>query len=549
MFYLATFLLPLFITISLTPVLIRVAGRMRVLDMPDERKVHETPVPRIGGIAMAVGVFAAMLLWRVNSDFLKAYAIGAGIIVIFGIFDDLWSLDYKVKFAAQFSAALVVALYGGLRMTHFGALLPENTIIPSWVAVPLAVILIVGVTNAINLADGLDGLAGGICLISFCCIGYLAYLAENLTITLLSLALVAVIFGFLRFNTYPASLFMGDTGSQFLGFSLVTTSLWLTQGEPTVLSPVLPLIIFGFPVLDTATVMCERIAAGRSPFSADKNHFHHRLIRLGLYHYEAVLVIYMIQALLVVSAFLLRFHSDWLLLVSYGIFCNVVVAGFYLADRSGYRINRYDVIDRVVKGRLKVLKDRGLFIKVVFRIVEAGVPALLLVTCFLPKTIPQYMAVLSSALMVAILVAWFLKKSWMRWVNMAVLYSLIPFVVYFSAEGSRFSEGYPLVGLLHNLTFVLLVFFVVMTLKLTRRRRGFKGTPMDFLILFVAVAAPYIAGTYGQYKEFGAVAAKTIMFFFSFEVLIGELRTKFGRLTFGTLCTLLALAARGFLAA
>ena len=546
MIYLSTLLLSLFITISLIPLSIWIAGRIKVLDIPDERKVHAEPIPRIGGISMAVGAFVPMLLWASQSNFLRAYAIGAGIIVLFGIIDDLRGLNYKVKFSGQLAAALVVVLYGGIKITKLGTLLPDNALLPGWIAVPLTVILIVGITNAINLADGLDGLAGGICLLSFCCVGYLAYLEGNYVITLLSISLIGVIFGFLRFNTYPASLFMGDTGSQFLGFSLVTTSVALTQTD-TALSPVLPLIIFGFPVLDTITVMFERIARGRSPFLPDKNHFHHRLIRLGFFHTEAVFIIYVIQALLVTAAFIFRFYSEWTLLIGYGIFSILIVGGFFVADRAGFTLKRYDIIDKVIKGRLNVLKEKGLFIIVLSKIAEFGIPLVLVATCFLPRSIPIYFSVISVVLIVLILVVWVLKKSWLRWILSLALYILIPLTVYLSVGDIRLPESHHYILPLYRVSLVFLVFIVVLTLKFTRRRRGFKITPMDFLIFFIALVAPYIAGAYVEYRQFGVVAAKTIMFFFSYEVLIGELRGDFDKLTFTTICPLIVILVRGFL--
>jgi UDP-GlcNAc:undecaprenyl-phosphate/decaprenyl-phosphate GlcNAc-1-phosphate transferase len=234
--YLSTLFLSLFVTMPLIPVLIRVAGKIHAMDMPDERKVHDHPIPRIGGIAMVIGTFVPALLWVTPGSFFTAYAVGTGIIVAFGLMDDLKSLPYSAKFVGQIAAALVVVIWGGVRIENLGNLLPDGYILPGWIAVTLAVVVIVGVTNAVNLADGLDGLAGGISLISFCCIAYLAHLEENPAIALLCTSLIGVTFGFLRYNTYPATLFMGDTGSQFLGFSLAVTSIGLTQGG-TSLSP------------------------------------------------------------------------------------------------------------------------------------------------------------------------------------------------------------------------------------------------------------------------------------------------------------------------
>lgn len=546
MIYLSALLLSLFVTISLVPLLIRFAGRVKAIDMPGERKVHSAPIPRIGGIAIAVGVFVSMLIWISEDNFLRAYTIGAAIIVLFGIIDDLKGLSYKVKFSGQIAAALVVVLYGGLNITKLGTLLPDNTLLPLWVSIPFTVIVIVGITNAVNLADGLDGLAGGICLLSFCCIGYLAFLEGETTIALLSLSLIGAIFGFLRFNTYPASLFMGDTGSQFLGFSLVTASVALTQGD-TALSPVLPLIIFGFPVLDTATVMLKRIAEGRSPFSADKQHLHHRLLDLGLWHTEAVFIIYIIQALFVAAAFIFRFYSEWMLFIAYGLFANLIILAIFIAGMTGFSLQRHSIFDTIVKGRLKAIKEKGIFITIFFKIIVFGIPLLMFATCFLPRSIPASISIFSSVLMAVILVVWFLKKNWLRRALALSLYLLIPIVVYLSSGPVRLFEEYHYIMTFYNASFIVLIFFVVLTLRFTRRRRGFKATTMDFLIFFIALIAPYIAGAYTEYKEIGGIAAKTIMLFFSYEVLIGELRDKLHWLTFATVCSLIVITVRGFL--
>jgi UDP-GlcNAc:undecaprenyl-phosphate GlcNAc-1-phosphate transferase len=195
MIYLSTLLLALFVTVSLIPLFVKIAGKISVLDIPDERKVHATPIPRIGGLAMAIGVFVTMMLWGNVSQFLRAFVIGAIIIVFFGAIDDSRGLTYKIKFAGQIAAALVIVCYGGLRIVNLGSLLPDNATVPSWIGVPLTVVLIVGVTNAVNLSDGLDGLAGGLSLLGFCCIGYLAYLENNVIIALISVSLIGAISG------------------------------------------------------------------------------------------------------------------------------------------------------------------------------------------------------------------------------------------------------------------------------------------------------------------------------------------------------------------
>jgi UDP-GlcNAc:undecaprenyl-phosphate GlcNAc-1-phosphate transferase len=146
-----------------------------MVDEPGE-KVHSLPIPRVGGIAMAVGIFVPVLLWNYADRFVWAYLSGAAVIVAFGMVDDSRNLSPKWKLVGQLAAALLVVYFGGVRIHTLGSLLPDGMLIPDWFAVPFTVLAIMGVTNAINLSDGLDGLAGGICLLTFCCIGYLAYL-------------------------------------------------------------------------------------------------------------------------------------------------------------------------------------------------------------------------------------------------------------------------------------------------------------------------------------------------------------------------------------
>src|SRR5512139_3569622 len=288
MIFLTTLLFSVFITIALIPITARVAGRIHLVDLPNERKVHSIPVPKSGGIAIGIGALVPLFFWIQLEDFFRWYLIGSGIIILGGFIDDVRGLGHRTKFAAQTLAALVVIFPDVVSIDSVGTLLAEGVLLPHWLSVPLTLVAIVGVTNAINLADGLDGLAGGVSLLTFCCIGFLAYLVQDRMIALLSIAMAGAILGFLRFNTYPASIFMGDTGSQFLGFSAIVLSLRLTQDNPA-LSPLLPLLIMGFPVLDTIVVMAQRVQERRPLFSADRNHFHHRLMRLGFYQTESVL--------------------------------------------------------------------------------------------------------------------------------------------------------------------------------------------------------------------------------------------------------------------
>lgn len=544
MIYFSALLVSLLLTIVMMPILVKAALRFGIVDVPDARKVHRDPIPRIGGVAIAIGSIIPFALWHQTTDFVWAYLAGAGILVVLGLLDDMRGLSYKIKFLGQIVAALIVIFYGGLRVTSLGGLLPPEVVLPQWFSIMLTLIAIVGVTNAINLSDGLDGLAGGICFLSLCCLAYLAYATENATVLFISVSLAGAVFGFLRFNTHPATLFMGDAGSLFLGFSVITLSLGITQGGSP-LSPVLPLIILGFPVLDTLTVMSERIYHGRSPFMPDKNHFHHRIMRLGFYHTESVFLIYLMQALLITAAILFRFHSEWLLLGNYLVFSGLILGGFFIAEKTGWKIGRLDLIDRAIKGRLRSMVEQGLLIKLSFRAIEYGLPALVFVTCFLPAAFPDYFRLLSAGLLVMLALIWLLKKDWLRRIALSLaLYLFIPFLIFMGVEqAASLMDGKMLRFFM--LAYLLMLVFVVLTLRFSHRKKGFHVTTMDFLIIFLVLIVPFISGAYLQYKNFGLIVAATIMLFFSFEVLIGELRGQLNRLALLTSASLLVVVLRG----
>jgi UDP-GlcNAc:undecaprenyl-phosphate GlcNAc-1-phosphate transferase len=538
----------MFITMALIPILRAAAERVGYgVDFPNPRKVHSAPIPKVGGLAMALGALLPVLFVADGGRFVHALLIGAAIVAAFGLVDDLRSLGWKAKFGGQVIAALVVIFYGGLKVCFLGECLPSGVSLPDFMAVPLTVLVIVGVTNAINLSDGLDGLAGGICLLIFMCIGFLSFVGDDFPDRLFAMvmcaAVIGAIFGFLRYNTYPATVFMGDTGSQLLGFLAICLSLGVTQ-RSTPLSPFLPLLLVGFPVLDTLTVMVERIAAGQSPFSADKNHFHHKLVRLGLFHTEAVVTIYAITALLAAAAFLLRYHSDWFLIVLYAAFCVLVVAVLSAAERSGFRFHRTGYFDVEIKGRLKELKDKQLLIRACFVPLRYGVPLLFIAAGLVPREVPSYFSALAAGFLAASAFCWAARREFLPTVLRMAFYLTVPLVLRMGQVDP--AHWIPPAALwASTLCFGVLTFFMVMTLKFTRRQKGFKATPMDFLILVIALVVPNLPDSMIRSVQMGELAVKIIVLFFSFEVLIGEVRGSMNRLTLGVLAGLALLAVRG----
>lgn len=325
------FCISLFLSITLIPVLIRNAPKLGLIDIPDGmRKIHTVSIPRCGGIAIALSALVPSIYFANQLKEQLFFIAGSVTIVVFGLLDDRFNLHYRWKFFGQILAAILALLS-----------IPDLSQLPffwdpeKWPLLSYSVVFIflVAATNAVNLADGLDGLAGGATLLSLALIAYLAWTLNIHHVALVSIAVIGSLLGFLRYNTHPAKVFMGDTGSQFIGYTTAVLSILLTQHPLSPLSPLLPLLLVGLPMIDTLMVMVIRIHQKRSPFSADKSHIHHQLISFGLKHYEAVAFIYLLQIVYITLAFTFRYASDHIVLSVYVLTSSTVLSGFYLLNK------------------------------------------------------------------------------------------------------------------------------------------------------------------------------------------------------------------------
>lgn len=310
--YTIGFIVSLAIALIMTPLVKKFAFKIGAIDKPNHRKVHTRIMPRLGGLgiyAAFVGAFFAVspfipegLLRPRDVNMINALLVGGTIIIILGALDDRFELSAKVKLLGQIAAACVVVfgfdVHIDLVNVPFGETMQP---IAEWIGIPLTILWIVGVTNAINLIDGLDGLAAGVSGISIATIAVMASLMGFQPVILLSTLLLGGIVGFLVFNFHPAKIFMGDSGSLFLGFSLATLSL-LGFKQVTIVSFVTPLLIIGVPLSDTFFAIVRRWVHKRPIFAPDKGHLHHRLRDLGFSHRRTVLIIWGVAAVFGVLA-------------------------------------------------------------------------------------------------------------------------------------------------------------------------------------------------------------------------------------------------------
>ncbi len=287
-----TFAVSFFVSYRMTPRVKGFAERIGAMDIPkDDRRVHNHPIPRMGGLAIILGFFLATLLFSPISEKVYGIVIGAFIIAGMGFVDDIVSLRPMVKFVLQIFAAFVCVRFG-LVIDAITWPVTKTYLDLGWLGEPLTILWIVLCTNAFNLIDGLDGLAAGvtsICSFFLLAASILFFVAEPTAAVFLT-ALIGACLGFIPFNFNPALIFMGDVGSQFLGYILATVSI-------LGLFKLQAVVVFALPLADTGFAVIRRLAHGQSPFQADKGHFHHRLLALGLSQKQTVLVLYGVAAI------------------------------------------------------------------------------------------------------------------------------------------------------------------------------------------------------------------------------------------------------------
>jgi UDP-GlcNAc:undecaprenyl-phosphate GlcNAc-1-phosphate transferase len=283
---------------------------------PDPRHVHENPLPRLGGVAiflafsvtlslwLGLGFFFPRLLEGLSAPTLLRIYVPACLIFCLGIYDDLRGVGAYAKFAVQ-AVAAVMLFVGGMRILDLPLLFGFHTL-PWFIGLPLTVLWVVAITNAFNLIDGLDGLAAGSALFSTMVVFVVSVVYHSGLGSLMSLALAGAILGFLRFNFNPATIFLGDSGSLFIGFLLSALALAGAQKAPTFIAVAIPVVSFGLPILETALSILRRLISGRPIFTADREHIHHKLLQLGMSHRQVVIVLYAVSALFaMLSLFLL----------------------------------------------------------------------------------------------------------------------------------------------------------------------------------------------------------------------------------------------------
>ena len=308
----------LVISFLVMPLVKKIAVKLGVLDYPDKRKVHTMPIPRLGGLGIVVSFYIGIIIAFGFSQITLQLLVPPLFIILAGLLDDFFTIKPVTKLILQFAGAVTfILLNPNSLITFFNV--NGQVVALHQLSVVITIIWLIGASNAINLIDGLDGLAGGVSLIASLVLGLICLLMANYIYGIMAFVLAASIAGFLKYNFYPASIFMGDTGALFLGFILGEISVLGTLKGAAIISILLPILVLGVPIFDTLWSIIRRLISRKPIMIADKNHLHHRLLRAGFTHRQTVLFIYGISAVLGVVAILVRYYNLWQTFIIVGI--------------------------------------------------------------------------------------------------------------------------------------------------------------------------------------------------------------------------------------
>ena len=321
------------VSFAATPLVKTLACKVGAIDVPkDNRRMHKVPIPRMGGLAIFLAFLLSVLVIAEIDRQMQGILLGALMIVILGVLDDIMALKALPKLFVQIAAA-GVAVWHGCRIQFISNpnVFSEATYLNlGWLSIPVTIIWIVAITNAVNFIDGLDGLAVGVSAISTASLIVIALMVKEVNIVIILCALFGACLGFIPYNMNPAKIFMGDTGSTFLGYILATLSITGLFKMYAIISFAVPFLILGIPIFDICFAFLRRIAHGQNPMKADRGHFHHRLIDMGFSQKQSVAIAYMLTGMLGLAAVLLTSSGELKALI--------LIAAIFIVSAIGFRL-------------------------------------------------------------------------------------------------------------------------------------------------------------------------------------------------------------------
>jgi UDP-GlcNAc:undecaprenyl-phosphate/decaprenyl-phosphate GlcNAc-1-phosphate transferase len=542
------FLTSLFTVLVLVPPISRLAVSIGIFDGPDERKLHTGAIPRLGGGAIFFAVLLGTILFSDIDRHTRGFLAGGAVIFLTGLTDDLTGLEPRKKLLGQFVAALISTVVGDLSLTSLGDLFGIGQIELGYFSVPFTVFAIVGVINAINLLDGLDGLAGGVTAIAATAMGIIAYNTGNQQLVGICVVLLGGVIAFLKFNSYPAKIFMGDGGSLFLGYCLATFSIHLVEHGGGHVSAMVPVIILAVPICDTCFVVVKRLRDRQPIFAPDRSHIHHRLMDLGLGHKATVVLVYGLSYFLAIYAVMFQRLPDQQQLINLVLmllgFC---VLNRFLAHLLLRHTNRFLEDGRsflnVFTYRWLVRCSHQLLVAVKYLVV-----AVLSLTIFITSR-PGFELASVAGLLIILIIALILETNdWSNRFLQFVLYFNGAFLVYVVENYGRDTV---MAGLRLNQVsmylFIALFFVSGGLLFLRKKSRLLMSSPMEYFILFIVIAVPLLPDNFTGPRHLLTVAGKSMILFLSYKMIFMLKARRNRKVIVATLLALFACGVRSLM--
>ena len=533
--YLYGFFLALLSSLILLPFLMKYASQLGLVDNPtgSSRKLHKAPMPRSGGLGIIIPTAVAILVVLPWDDSIFSFLFSSLVIIGFGLLDDVIELKPTQKLVGQ-ALGVTLAMVGGMTISNVPFI--DNS--PAWLSYALTFVFVMAVINGVNFSDGMDGLAAGTTLMALVLIFLLAVEGNDIQVAIIAASICAALVGFLRFNTHPATIFMGDAGSQFLGFSVAWLAITVSQTETSTLTRVMPLLILGIPIMDVLQVICVRIKKKLPLPGPDREHFHHQIGKLGLPQAGVVATIYILQLILLLGAFLMQHNSDTEALVFYICYLVVVLGLLYAIHLQGWRI-------REANGFGGVNRRNWFFRRASFlhpysgKFYGSSLAGLLVVFAVMSTEMPKgfiYIAlIIATSVLCVRLVA---RGRWALLIGRVSTYSATTFCVYGMTLSSHPQASFGV----FDLMLALLTVALAVSIR-TTRKQYFWLTPQDLLVLFfVILLGPSLSLDLGSGVNSGALMFHTILLLYIGEYVLARGPVAQKRITTAALFSLFLLA-------
>ena len=529
--YLLVFVTALIVSLLVIPITVTVAHKYDLLDTTDGVKrgdanrfrVHRTGVPRIGGLGIVIAFFVALALWADTSGY-NYLIFGSIVFFIIGFVDDIYPLTSKLRLAIQVGASAFLVTFSDLEILSI-SIIGQDFNLPPILGAIVATFAIVGAINSVNMMDGLDGLAAGVSLISITMLTYLHYIATGtLSVPMLiAIGIVGAVVGFLRYNSHPAKIFMGDGGSNWLGYMMGLTLVFTLGSEATLYDeaynvPFLSVALcIALPFLDTLGVMLRRIINRQSPFLGDSSHFHHTLLSLGLGQKRAVATIYFISLILAtLGVFKVRFHEyqiGWLADLAF-VAAGVLIVG---SKFSRFRHLMEHSFKYLATSRQKSLNGRtAYYLDLWSGMNKYMVYLVLLIAPLLSSRVSMELGYLTLGIAGMIGVTFFLRLSESDFIHAfaisiglaVILYSvnLTPLKVIANGEIISLQPYY-------NALFIFMAISVLLYYILTLNRRFLQVTPTDFLLIIIPLVLLLVPEPWQSQMKMGPISARAFVVF------------------------------------